>query len=247
MGGLPGRLRAALRTLRSRAYYAAPATYWDRRHDRFRTSLRGVGAIGLDESGNAADYEVKWQHIRSVLDAARLDGATTLFDAGCGIGFFTRRVHDLGYSIEALDFSASAVEVARAALPDDIVFHVASISDFRSPRAFDVVMCIDVLFHIVSDRQWADAVSSLGRLTQPGGLLVMQDHLVTAIDKLPEDPSGWSHTRWRSQADYGSALPGWPLERLDSYLVPNERGIKDLMVFRRVATSSEAGELQRAD
>jgi SAM-dependent methyltransferase len=241
MAGPAGRVKAALSALQNKAYYASPRSYWDSRHDRFRASLRGVGAIGLDERGNEADYEVKWQHLQPVLEAARREGADTLFDAGCGIGFFTGRAHTLGYGVEALDFSRSAIEVARVALPDSIVYHVASVSDFRSDRCFDVVMCIDVLFHIVSDMLWADALASLARLTKPGGWLVIQDHLVAPADKLPEDPRGKSHTRWRARVDYTALLDGWRLDTFDSYVVPNERGTKDLMTFRRPAISSESG------
>lgn len=241
MGRPAGRLRAALSALRKKAYYASPQSYWDSRHDRFRASLRGVGAVGLDERGNEADYEVKWQHLGRVLEVSRRDGAETLLDAGCGIGFFTGRAHALGFSIEALDFSRSAVELARAALPDGIVYHVASVSDFRSERRFDVVMCIDVLFHIVSDTLWARALQSLARLTEPGGRLVIQDHLVAPADRLPEDPSGRSHTRWRARIDYTAALPGWHLDTFDSYVVPSERATKDLMAFTRPATSSDSG------
>jgi SAM-dependent methyltransferase len=239
MAGLLGRLRAALATIRMKPYYTSPQSYWDGRHDRFRASLRGVGSVGLDERGNEADYEIKWQHLRPVLEAARGDGAETLFDAGCGIGFFTGRAHALGYHIEALDFSPSAVELARAALPDDIVFHVGSVSEFRSERRFDVVMCIDVLFHIVSDALWANAVASLASLTEPGGRLFIQDHLVPAANKRPENPDGRSHIRWRARIDYETALAGWRLDSFDGYVVPNEGGTKHLMAFTRPATSDD--------
>jgi SAM-dependent methyltransferase len=226
------RFRAMLGALRGKPYYTAPASYWDGRHNRFRASLRGVGAVGLDERGNEADYEVKWEHLRPALEGARDAGSETLFDAGCGIGYFTARAHALGFRIEALDFSESAVELARIALPDDIVYHVASVSDFQSERQFDVVMCIDVLFHIVSDALWADAVSSLAALTSRTGRLIIQDHLVARAEKAAEDLTGRSHTRWRSRADYERALSGMQLEAIDTYTIPNEHGTKDLMVFR---------------
>jgi len=211
-------------------YYRDPAAYWEGRHRRFEDALDGVGTIGLGEIGNRLDYETKWEHLRSVLVAQRFE-PDALLDAGCGIGWFSEQLQRAGYTPTAIDFSPTAAELARARLGPDASVEVASLSDYHAGRTFPLVICIDVLFHVVNDDQWRASVANLGAHVAANGLLVIQDHLV---DEPSEElcPTG-SHTRWRSKAMYRAVLDGWELIAVDHYLLPGEGQTKDLMAFRR--------------
>lgn len=226
-------LRARARRVRP-AYYREAQQYWERRHRAHGTSLRGVGSIGLAEDANKRDYDAKWAHLGPVLDQLRTTGATTLLDAGCGIGHFSRLAHGLGYDVTGVDFSPRAVEIARdVASPPGLRFRVGKLAELPSAPASDVVMCVDVLFHIIDDREWATTVTALAEAVGGTGSLVIQEHLVAQRE--PVSPDGRRHTRWRTLADYRDVLAGWRLvEHLPYELpeVPAEQ-TKDVLVWTR--------------
>lgn len=224
------RLRSRILRPRRGDYYRNPATYWDGRHRRFGDDLDGVGTAGLGESGNRRDYETKWEHLRSVLVSQGVE-PDELLDAGCGIGWFTERLLAAGHRPTAIDFSPAAVELARRRLGPASSVEVASLADYHAGRTFPLVICIDVLFHVVDDDQWRVTVANLGAHVASNGLLVIQEHLVDE----PAQVAGLaaSHTRWRSEAMYRMVLDGWELLALDHYMLPCEGQTKDLMLFRR--------------
>jgi 2-polyprenyl-3-methyl-5-hydroxy-6-metoxy-1,4-benzoquinol methylase len=163
-----------------------------------------------------------------MLDRELQRGATNVLDAGCGTGLFTQRAAMLGFAkIDAVDFSATAAEVARRNAPTSTV-RVAALDDLRSTERYDVVMCIDVLFHIVDNATWARSVRNLADLTAPYGALVIQDSLNAADEAQPAP-----HVRFRSLHAYQRELAEWVVDVHDKYLLPNEAISKDLVLFRR--------------
>jgi len=226
-------LRVRARRIRP-AYYLEAQKYWDRRHRTYGTSLRGVGSIGLADDANKRDYDAKWAQLRPVLERARTSGATTLLDAGCGIGHFSRLARGLGYDVTGVDFSPHAVEIARdVASPPGLRFRVGQLAELPRVPASDVVMCIDVLFHIIDDPEWATTVAALSGAVGSGGSLVIQEHLVTEREAV--SPDGRRHTRWRTLADYRDVLAGWQLAEHIGYELPEvpAEPTKDLLVWAR--------------
>ena len=212
---------------RTGTYYRDPQSYWDTRHREHRDSLLGPGCIGLDEVANRNDYAAKWDRVRLVLEREVDRGATRILDAGCGTGWFTRRAATLGFTeVEAADFSTAAADIARRNAPASRV-RVGALHEITCSEPYDVVMCIDVLFHVVDDTMWARSVENLGLLTRPGGALVIQDSLNETGEPQPA-----RHVRFRSLAAYRNVLPGWRLDGHETYVLPNEEMRKDLMVFR---------------
>jgi SAM-dependent methyltransferase len=224
-------LRARVRRVRPPAYYREAQSYWERRHRLHGASLRGVGSIGLDHEANQRDYDAKWSHIRPVLEAAKDAGATTLLDAGCGIGHFSQLAHGLGYDVTGVDFSANAVEIAAKAAQPGLRFRVAQLSKLPRVPSFGVVLCVDVLFHVIDDTAWGETVAALSEAVEAGGRLVIQEHLVAEREAVI--PDGRRHTRWRTVDDYREVLSGWQLAEHVRYDVPAEQNVKDLMVWIR--------------
>lgn len=186
----------------------------------------------MSEEANIADYEVKWDHLSRQLRSAKEMGALTLFDAGCGTGWLTERAVDLGFTVEARDFSATAVGLARSRTAGNLIaWEVGPIHTIRVGRTFDVVMCVDVLFHIVDDPLWRKSVETLESLVRPGGLLLVQEHLVE--EEAPAVADGTTHTRWRTLGDYTRVLEGARLLERDTYWLTGEQQTKDLLTFRR--------------
>jgi 2-polyprenyl-3-methyl-5-hydroxy-6-metoxy-1,4-benzoquinol methylase len=213
---------------RSGTYYRDPRSYWDARHREHGDGLRGVGCVLLDEAGNSRDYDTKWAHVCGVLERELERGARRILDAGCGVGWFTEQLSMIGFTdVKAFDFSAAAAAQAREKAPSARV-SVSALEDFRSDRRYDVVMCIDVLFHVVDDERWSHAVSNLASLVAPGGALLVQDSIAATGEEQPAP-----HVRIRPVERYRSLLEGWTLESLDAYDLTAEAVGKHLMLFRR--------------
>jgi 2-polyprenyl-3-methyl-5-hydroxy-6-metoxy-1,4-benzoquinol methylase len=226
-------IRGLVQTWRHRTgrYYRDPRSYWNTRHREHRDSLLGPGCILLDEEANRDDYAAKWDRVRAVLTRERERGGTRLLDAGCGTGWFTSRTATLGFvDVDAADFSSTAADIAQRNAPTSRV-RVAALDEITSTEPYDVVMCIDVLFHVVDDMMWARSVSNLAALTAPQGALVIQDSLNETAAPAPA-----RHVRFRSLASYRQALPDWELDSHETYMLPQEAERKDLMVFRRSAS-----------
>jgi 2-polyprenyl-3-methyl-5-hydroxy-6-metoxy-1,4-benzoquinol methylase len=212
--------------------YASPDSYWRNRYRKFGASLTGPGCVALSEQENHGDYDAKWVHISSALLKSGSPQGKSLLDAGCGLGTFTEKFVSLGYSVSAVDFAQNAVESARRRIGENVRWYVDSLTDFSPGQTFDVVACIDVLFHITDDELFRRAVSNLARLTSSTGLLVIQEHLVPETDVIRNYSASARHARWRSLERYASSLePEWRLVTHDHYELPGERETKDLLVF----------------
>jgi 2-polyprenyl-3-methyl-5-hydroxy-6-metoxy-1,4-benzoquinol methylase len=220
-----------VRTLRRRTgrYYRDPQSYWEARHLEHRDDLAGPGCITLDGVANQRDYDAKWDHLRGVLEREVERGATSILDAGCGTGLFTRHLAAVGFtSVAGADFSATAAIAAMRNAPGSRV-SVAPLAEISTTDRYDVVMCIDVLFHVVDDDTWERSVRNLADLTLPGGALIIQDSLSEADTAQIAD-----HVRYRSLARYRDLVSGSSLDRHDIYHLPREAVRKDLLVFRRL-------------
>jgi len=92
-----------------------------------------------------------------------------LLDAGCGTGgFLNQNLHTLSYGI---DISSEAINFCKKRNISNLM--QASVSDlpFKS-RSFDIVICLDVLYHIrVQDG--IKALKELNRVLCPGGTLIL--------------------------------------------------------------------------
>ena len=162
-------------------------------------------------------------------------GARTLLDAGTGNGYFARRAAALGYTVDAVDFSDVAISEGRAGDSSVRQWYVGALADFTAGEPYDVVICIDVLFHVVDDELWRRSIRNLARLTAPAGTLLIQESLVLAPIRSDDATGlrGSQHTRWRTLDGYLVQLQGWRLVEHIRYTLPSENVEKDLLVLHR--------------
>ena len=103
------------------------------------------------------DHEHYLKHIearghfirRMVTELQRAARLETALDAGCGVGFFSTLLKDLGLGVEAFDGRESNVEEARKRYPE-ISFIRGDIED-KSILEFgehDLVLCFGLLYHL---------------------------------------------------------------------------------------------------
>ncbi|MDT5271966.1 MAG: hypothetical protein QOH49_4152 [Acidobacteriota bacterium] len=104
-------------------------------------------------------------------------GATFL-DAGCGSCAHTVRLARRGFNVRAVDFSESALEMARThlketGLDERITLQREDLTRLSFPDAsFDYVLCWGVLMHVPDVGR---AVAELSRVLRPGGSLVVSE------------------------------------------------------------------------
>jgi len=154
-----------------------PAAYWS---DRLAQSsdLESVGWQGLGESYNRWLYRRRAAVFRAV---ARHYGWSrrppAVLEIGPGTGFYVDLWARLGVrELTGIDIAPPAVARLRHRFPryqflsGDIGRPMA-----LPPHAFDVVTAFDVLFHIVEDAAFEQALRSVARALRPGGLALITD------------------------------------------------------------------------
>lgn len=147
--------------------------YWDKRHRR-QGALRSGGHIGIDEDANELFYAVRLgQLIELIGHGTSPDRPFTILDAGCGKGYFSGALARAGHDVLGIDGSGTAISHCRSHHRGRFV--QAPLIDFANPFQFDVVGCIDVLFHILDEGEWEASLRVLAAHVRLGGRLIITD------------------------------------------------------------------------
>ena len=182
-----------------------PQNYWDRRFSS-SVSLETTGFIGMGKAFNRALYRGYERALRLLLRRTNLQigTATTVIDAGAGSGFLEVFCDKQSVrNVTGLDFVQAAVESLRTRFPSYTFFqHDLTKPLTQSVSPADFVFCISVLYHIVSEEGFQQAIKTLAQLARPGGYLVIADNFLP--QPLPHDKR--SHQRHWTRAEYESAL-----------------------------------------
>jgi ubiquinone/menaquinone biosynthesis C-methylase UbiE len=121
-------------------------------------------------------------------DIARLRGSANILDVGCGPGKWTRLFAERFSTVTAIDISPEMIALAQKSLNkkalDNVHFHVMSVSKLHfKDNHFDFVNCITVLQHILNDNDWKLAVKEIGRVTKPGGSILLYEFAPSLVIK----------------------------------------------------------------
>jgi ubiquinone/menaquinone biosynthesis C-methylase UbiE len=110
----------------------------------------------------------------AVLDAISPADGVRILDAGCGEGYLSRRLAEVGAKVTGIDSSAELISAARSheqtnELP--VAFDIGSVNSLPyGSDEFDVVVCN----HLMNDLQDpSDAIREFSRVLNHGGRLVM--------------------------------------------------------------------------
>lgn len=198
--------------------------FWTDRFRRYGGSLRGAGDEGLTEEENREVYRQAASVLSAYLQAEVGDLSTArVLDIGCGPGFFTGVVSDLGVT------SYTGIDITDVLFPElsrrfpQYEFVRRDITSDALEGEYDVVLMIDVAEHIVGDDHMDAAMTNVRNVLTPGGLFV--------IGPLPE--RGRRHlfyVRFWSQDEIERRFHGYEERRA----VPFRTGF--LTAFRRPAT-----------
>ncbi len=170
--------------------------FWNQRlADDFTTS--GVGYQALGRPFNEWMYKLRDRVFAREVQALDLSPDSKILDVGSGIGLYlTWWYQACGAKPSGSDLTASAVAQLRERYPDADIHQldITSGTGPFEPGSYDVVSCMDVLFHITDDELYQAAIRNLSALLKPGGVLVFTENFVRRADRSAHQvnrSSGW--------------------------------------------------------
>ncbi len=185
----------------------APADYWERRAERYAgegAGLRAVCSYGMPSFYNSA---IELTQTLAMAPHLTVEPGTRVLDLGCGIGRWSRRLAANGAEVTGVDLSPTMIaEASRRALDDGVEarcrFVVGDVATLGFDGAFDRVVCVTVLQHVLDDADRHEALLGIARALRPGGKAVL-------LEAAPTQP-------WRA-SDHAQFRPRTLGQHLDSF------------------------------
>jgi SAM-dependent methyltransferase len=182
----------------------SPENYWKKRlSDGF--SLSKVGHLGFSEYYNKWLYKAKIRAFKKALLSEHIDiHNATVCDIGCGTGFFVEFYKFQGAKeIVGVDITTVSVENLKQQYPK---YNFVK-EDISSPllvpkinRKFDLLNVFDVLYHIIDDKLFGQAITNICSLTNDNGSILITDLFGS------KDINSAEHVKFRSKEAYETAL-----------------------------------------
>lgn len=168
-----------------------PDLYWE---DRLHTisGLEGVGFKKLGPSFNKWAYKVRKRVFMKTLSAMNLPLNTSkVLDVGSGTGFYIQAWRELNAKeITGLDISATAVENLKNTFKQHLFFQSdigeKEFNKNANFETYDLISSMDVLFHIVDDNRFEQAIANISSIIQPGGYFIYSDNFLNSETKRGE-------------------------------------------------------------
>lgn len=162
--------------------------YWE---NRLRASYdeRGVGDIGMSRAYNSYLYSIRRRVFRRCVQQLPIDPATArVLDIGSGTGVYVDEWRRWGASkVTGVDITPTAVARLKAAFPA-FSFIQSDIGEASQPaeinREYNVVSAFDVLFHIVDDARYQQALKNIFNALSPRGWFLYSENLVPRESRL---------------------------------------------------------------
>jgi 2-polyprenyl-3-methyl-5-hydroxy-6-metoxy-1,4-benzoquinol methylase len=156
--------------------------YWESRITA-NLGLHGVGYLGYGTAYNDWMYRVRSVVFRrAVRELGANLSESSVLDIGSGTGFYVRTWRELGArNVTGSDLTSVAVNHLRASYPGIGTIQM-DIGRPLDPKiragSFDLISAMDVLFHIVDDSAFSQAISNIAKLLKANGWFLMSDNFV---------------------------------------------------------------------
>lgn len=157
-----------------------PKEYWENRLQK-SFNLHGVGDIGLGVNYNNALYEVRKFAFHKLMKSLKIDFSTKkVMDIGSGTGFYIERWKELNVkSIHGTDITGVVVENLGKQFPEHTFSQLDIGEKMDNPASqYDFISAFDVLFHIVDDARFEQAIKNIHGLLNDKGYFVISDNFV---------------------------------------------------------------------
>jgi SAM-dependent methyltransferase len=159
-------------------------SYWENRLSA-HPGLCGVGNTILGPSYIEWLYRMRRTIFLRRMHALDLDyRASSVLDIGSGTGFYLKLWKDLGVStLSGCDLTDVAVSRLRKEFTEVRIEQLDIGDELPATLAsqYAIVSAFDILFHIVDDRRYEQALYNVHSLLEPGGLFIFSDLLIHGI------------------------------------------------------------------
>jgi 2-polyprenyl-3-methyl-5-hydroxy-6-metoxy-1,4-benzoquinol methylase len=173
----------------------AARDYWERRL-RGHFDLEGVGYLRLGRRYNEWMYRIRGEVFDRVVAELGILGKMSetvgasgpprplrVLDVGAGTGFYVARWLGFGAEVTGVDLTEVAVRGLAERFPESRFLQVDIGQPLAGPLAaetgrFGAVSAFDVLFHIVDDASYAQALTNIAALLEPGGFFLWSDNFI---------------------------------------------------------------------
>lgn len=148
--------------------------YWSDRFSKYGHSLKGVGNEALSEQDNQKSYTAAAQIFIDLCTKEGVDfNNARVLEIGCGTGFYTRILHDLGVKhYVGVDITDVLFSDLQQKFPD-FQFMQKDVTADKITGEFDLIVMIDVIEHIVNNDKFTSAMENIkGCLAKSGVFIV---------------------------------------------------------------------------
>ncbi len=205
-------------------------TYYDHEPAYRRIMKRdGRGWDDLHERKRSSDSYLSLERFLDSRWFSSMPGPVRALDLGCGGGQATIRLAQRGCQVCGIDFSETAIELARRNISSAgvrahvIVGDVLRLESFADDE-FDLIVDNHLLHCIIAPTDRFELIGSLRRVLRPGGRLfseTMTAEGVLDMDAFEIDPAtrvNRNHTRfWTTRAEFNALLHSVDFAILDQF------------------------------
>ncbi|MGC0250684.1 class I SAM-dependent DNA methyltransferase [Pseudactinotalea sp. Z1748] len=191
--------------------------FWNERLAQDWTSS-GVGYQALGRPFNTWMYRIRRHVFAREVAALGVDSRTQVLDVGSGTGLYLAWWQAAGAGhVTGSDLTPAAVTRLRERFGTLRIeeFDVTAGPGPFEPGSFDVISCMDVLFHITDDELYRGALANVAALLRPGGRFIFTENF---LNRAP-DRSEHQVNRSRQWITRELARNGLRLERRTPSLV----------------------------
>jgi 2-polyprenyl-3-methyl-5-hydroxy-6-metoxy-1,4-benzoquinol methylase len=180
-----------------------PEKYWAERYKEI--DITKSGHVDLPESYNWWLYRRKKERLlQGLLKAGFNPKGASVLEIATGTGVYVEMWKSLGISrLSGIDISENAVNAMKKKFPE----YAFTKRDLSEPgltsiagRDFDLVTAVDMLYHIVHDKDFPVALQNLADACKPGGYLAIHDFFMHHREM------DFGYIKLRTLAAYQSAL-----------------------------------------
>lgn len=154
--------------------------YWEKRLEK-NYGLDGVGYLGHGKAYNGWMYRVRMHIFNKYIKKIDISNELSVLDIGSGTGFYIDRWKEFGAKeITGSDLTSVAVNKLAEKYKDVnfVEMDVSEASGSLDSKKFDAVSAFDILFHIVDDTKFKQAIRNINNLLKSGGYFILSDNFI---------------------------------------------------------------------